>query len=111
MAGAAARLGVPVIVVRAQRDGGRHGRVPRATAVVRRDAGRARIAAATPPDNGAAAVLAGTLAAAEALHAIVRAGPRAGRSPSLDAPRCRFATSASPLDGASRWRRSIGRPR
>jgi hypothetical protein len=72
MDGVAARLGVPMIFVRAQPDAvdmvAFSGRAPSPDA-------RADVpfrAAATPTTNDASAVLAGTLAAAEALHAIVR---------------------------------------
>jgi hypothetical protein len=69
---ATARLGVPMIFVRARPEAvdmvAFSGRVPSPDA-------RADVpyqAAGTPPTNGASAVLAGTLAAAEALNVIVR---------------------------------------
>ena len=80
---AAARLGVPMIFVRARPEVvdmvAFSGRVPSADA-------RADVpyqAAATPATNGASAVLAGTLAAAEALNVLVReaSGPFAPHDP------------------------------
>jgi hypothetical protein len=74
MDGEIARLGLPVIAVRAQRDAvdmiSFSGRAPSPAA--RPDVPFQ--AAATPTENEASAVLAGTLAAAEALHVIVREG-------------------------------------
>jgi hypothetical protein len=98
MAGAAARLGLPVIVVRAQRDGvdlvafARRPPAPGATIA-------APVAAAAPPVDGPAAVLAGTLAAAEALH--VLAGLRD------PAPKIRHLRL--PIDGRDPLVQEIGR--
>jgi hypothetical protein len=95
-----ARLGLPVIAVRAQRDAvdmvSFSGRAPATGA-------RGAVpfqAAATPAEDDASAVLAGTLAAAEALHVIVRegAGPF---SPSIRHMRL-------PLDGREPLVQEIG---
>ena len=97
----AARLGLPVIAVRATGDAvdmvAFSGRVPSPAAqpVPFQDAG-------TPSTNDAAAVLAGTLAAAEALHLIVResSGPF---TPSIRHLRL-------PLDGREPRVQTIGSP-
>jgi adenylyltransferase/sulfurtransferase len=99
MAGVAARLGLPVIIVRAQRD------VVDMVAFARRppapDAmAAAPYAAATPPDDGPAAVLAGTLAAAEALHVLAR-GNEAAAAP--------IRHLRLPLDGREPLVQEIGR--
>jgi hypothetical protein len=101
MAGVAARLGLPVIVVRAQRDGvdmvsfARRPPAPDATAA-------APYAATTPPDDGPAAVLAGTLAAAEALHVLARGSePTAPSRPPIRHLRL-------PLDGREPLVQEIG---
>ena len=102
MAGVAAQLGLPVIVVRAQRDGvdmvafARRPPAVDATAV-------APYAAATPRDDGPAAVLAGTLAAAEALHVIVR-----GSEPTAP-PATPIRHLRLPLDGREPMVQAIGR--
>jgi hypothetical protein len=76
LAGAAARHGIPVVVVRANFAALDMVSFPKRPPAP--DAPFATsIPALTPTDKGAPAVLAGTLAAAEALHAIVRAGSRA----------------------------------
>jgi hypothetical protein len=70
---AARRLGLPVIVMRASSD------VVDVLSFPRREADAAPASddvgipfkAATPPEDGAAGVLAGTIAAAEALHALI----------------------------------------
>jgi hypothetical protein len=101
MAGVAARLGLPVIVVRAQRDGvdmvAFARRPPASDATT-----AAPYAAATPPDNGPAAVLAGTLAAAEALHVLAR-----GSEPAVPAPP-RIRHLRLPLDGREPLVQQIG---
>jgi hypothetical protein len=100
--GVAKQLGLPVIAVRAQPDAvdmvSFSGRAPSVDA-------RADVpfqAAATPAANDASAVLAGTLAAAEALHAIVReaSGPFA--------PQIRHLRL--PLDGREPLVQQIGAP-
>jgi hypothetical protein len=99
---AALRLGMPVIFVRATPDAvdmvSFSGRAPSRDA--RPDAPVKP--AATQPANGASAVLAGTLAAAEALTAIVRegAGPFAPRTRHLRLP----------LDGGEPLVQDIGAP-
>jgi hypothetical protein len=99
--GEAARLGLPVIAVRATADAvdmvSFSGRAPSsaAQAVPFQVAG-------TPPANDAAAVLAGTLAAGEALHLIVREGS------GPFAPRIRHMRL--PLDGREPLVQEIGRP-
>ena len=97
----AARLGLPVIAVRATGDAvdmvSFSGRVPSPAAqpVPFQDAG-------TPSTNDAAAVLAGTLAAAEALHVIVR------ESSGPFTPRIRHVRL--PLDGREPLVQAIGTP-
>jgi hypothetical protein len=99
MAGAAARLGLPVIVVRAQRDVvdlvafARRPPAPDATVA-------APVAAAAAPADGPTAVLAGTLAAAEALH--VLAGMRESAPP--------IRHVRLPVDGREPLVQEIGRP-
>jgi hypothetical protein len=102
MDGVAARLGLPIIFVRATSDAvdlvSFSGRVPSADA-------RADVpfkAAAVPTANDGAAVLAGTLAAAEALHAIVR------ESSGPIVPRVRHLRL--PLDGREPLVQAMGRP-
>jgi hypothetical protein len=102
MAGAAARLGLPVIVVRAQRD------VVDMVTFARRppapDAAiAAPVAAAAPPVDGPAAVLAGTLAAAEALHILARGSDDATSAPPIRHLRL-------PLDGREPIVQAIGSP-
>ena len=98
----AARLGLPMIFVRATADAvdmvSFSGRVPSADA----RAETPFTAAGTPTANDGSAVLAGTLAAAEALQLIVResAGPFA--------PRIRHLRL--PLDGREPLVQEIGRP-
>jgi hypothetical protein len=79
MMGTAARLGLPVIVVRAQRDGVDMVAFPRRPPALE-ETTVAPYAAAAPPDDGPAAVLAGTLAAAEALHVLARGSEAPARS-------------------------------
>jgi hypothetical protein len=100
MLGTAARLGLPVIVVRAQRDG--VDMVSFAHRPPAPDAAPASpYAAATPADNGPAAVLAGTLAAAEALHVLAR-----GRETAATPP---IRHLRLPLDGREPTAQAIGR--
>ncbi len=103
MAGVAASLGIPVIVVRAQRDAvdlvafARRPPAPDATVAPAR-------AAAQAPDQGPAAVLAGTLAAAEALNVLVRR-----RESTESAPPIRHLRL--PLDGREPLVQAIGTAR
>ena len=102
MIATATRLGLPVIVVRAQRD------VVDLVAFPRRPpapgAGTdAPFAAATPADEGPAAVLAGTLAATEALHVLARGSEPAASSP----PPIKHLRL--PLDGREPLVQAIGR--
>lgn len=105
MMGVANQLGLPVVAVRAQHDGvdmvsfPRRPPAPDATIA-------APVAAAAPPDDGPAAVLAGTMAAAEALWILVR-GAEAGDSP-LPAPSIRHLRL--PLDGREPLAQEIGGP-
>ena len=102
MMGTAARLGLPVIVVRAGPDAvdmvafARRPPAPDATA-------DAPVAAAAPPDDGPAAVLAGTLAAAEALHVLARGGEHAAPAP--------IRHLRLPLDGREPLVQEIGQRR
>jgi len=99
MSGVAAALGLPVIAVRAQADVvdlvsfARRPPTPDATAT-------APFVAAAPSDTGPAAVLAGALAAAEALQVLVRAG-----DPS---PTSRIRHMRLPLDGREPLAQEIG---
>ena len=102
MDGVAARLGLPMIFVRATRDAvdmvAFSGRVPSPDA-------RADVpfqAAATPTEEAATAVLAGTLAASEALQMIVR------ESSGPFTPQIRHLRL--PLDGREPIVQQIGRP-
>jgi sulfur-carrier protein adenylyltransferase/sulfurtransferase len=102
MDGVAARLGMPVIFVRATPDA-----VDMVSFSGRAPASDARVevpfkAAATPPARDGSAVLAGTLAAAEALQVIVREAT--GPFP----PRIRHLRL--PLDGREPLVQAIGRP-
>jgi len=65
----------------------------------------ASIPALTPTDRGAPAVLAGTLAAAEALHAIVRDGLRAGSRADAPLP---IRHLRLPLDGGEPLAQVVG---
>ena len=99
MSGVAAALGLPVIAVRAQADVvdlvsfARRPPTPDATA-------SAPFVAAAPSDTGPAAVLAGTLAAAEALQVLVRAG--------AVHPTRRIRHMRLPLDGREPMAQEIG---
>jgi hypothetical protein len=101
MSGVAAVLGLPVVAVRTQADVvdlvsfARRPPLPDATAI-------APFAAAAPSDTGPAAILAGALAAAEALQVLVRAGDV------HPAPRIRHLRL--PLDGREPLAQVIGRP-
>jgi hypothetical protein len=104
MLGAAARLGLPVVVVRAT--GGlvdlvsfpRRAPAPDATLEI-------APGPATPPANAAEAILAGTLAAAEALTLLARSRETAG-VPTGPAPRHLHL----PLDGSAPHAQRIGAP-
>ena len=102
MDGVAARLGLPMIFVRATADAvdmvSFSGRVPSADA----RAETPFTAAGTPTANDGSAVLAGTLAAAEALQLIVR------ESSGPFSPRIRHMRL--PLDGREPLVQEIGRP-
>ena len=102
MDGVAARLGLPMIFVRATADAvdmvSFSGRVPSADA----RAETPFTAAGTPTANDGSAVLAGTLAAAEALQLIVR------ESSGPFSPRTRHMRL--PLDGREPLVQEIGRP-
>jgi hypothetical protein len=102
LAGAAARRGVPVVVVRAA-----IGAVDLVSFPERPPAPDAPFAASiparTPSDAGAAAVLAGVLAAAEAMHALVRGGEAAEAIPSVPIRHLRL-----PLDGGDPVAQVIG---
>jgi hypothetical protein len=104
MLGAAARLGLPVVVVRAT--GGLIDLVSFARRVPAPDA-TLEIAprAATPPANGAEAILAGTLAAAEALTLLARSRETAGVSTDPAPRHLRL-----PLDGGAPLAQRIGAP-
>jgi hypothetical protein len=101
MGGVAAGLGLPVVVVRAGPDAvdllsfARPLPSPNASADT-------PFASAAPPDEGAPAVLAGTLAAAEALQVLAR-----GDDPS---PTPRIRHLRLPLDGREPLAQAIGRP-
>jgi hypothetical protein len=102
MGGIAAGLGLPVVIVRARPDAvdllsfGR--RPPSPDAPI-----DTPFTAAAPPDDGAAAVLAGTMAAAEALHVLVRGdAPVGGPAPPIRHLRL-------PLDGREPLAQAIGR--
>jgi hypothetical protein len=120
MAGVAARLGVGHISARAQLD-----RVDLVAFPRRPPIADARLSpavrAATPPDGGAAAVLAGTLAAAEALHAIIRGslqgslrdsvqGPLRESLPGSAVPPGQARHLRLPLDGGAPLVQAIGAP-
>jgi len=102
MRGTAARLGLPVIVVRAHPDGVDMVAFARRPPALDATAD-APVAAAAPPDDGAAAVLAGTLAAAEALHVLARAGAPAAHAP--------IRHLRLPLDGREPLVQEIGQRR
>ena len=99
MSGVAAALGLPVIAVRAQSDVvdlvsfARRPPTPDPTAT-------APFVAAAPSDTGPAAVLAGALAAAEALQVLVRAGDAS--------PTPRIRHMRLPLDGREPLAQAIG---
>ena len=100
MLGAAKRLGLPVVVARATPSAGRPALVPAPGARARRLAGGPRAARAAPPTPGAADVLAGTLAAAEALVRLARIDGDIGRDASV--------TCGFPLDGGAPLAQEIG---
>jgi len=108
LAGAAARHGIPVVVVRASFSALDMVSFPKRPPAP--DAPfAASIPALTPTDRGAPAVLAGTLAAAEALHAIIRAEGRGdGRAEARgDAP-LPIRHLRLPLDGGEPLAQVVG---
>ena len=108
MLGAAARLGLPVVVVRAT--GGlidlvsfpRRAPTPAATLEI---AARPATPTADGAEAGAAAILAGTLAAAEALTLLARSRETTGVPPGVEPRHLRL-----PLDGGAALTQRIGAP-
>jgi hypothetical protein len=103
MGGVAAGLGLPVVIVRARPDAVDLLSFPRRPVSPGAPADTPFVAAA-PPDEGPSAVLAGTLAATEALHVIAR-GDAARAAP--DAP---IRHLRLPLDGRDPLVQAIGKP-